>query len=405
MLPSKKRMTPRARRDYWERVAAVFAVITVAAAWIIGSIQFRPAEPDCQLDVLPGATHCRPIENGLFEGVALDDAGQESLIGWAAVASASGYGGPVQVMVGVSPDGEILGVTVTQHSESPSFFDRVDDPAFLGTFSGMEASAPLTIDQDVDAVTRATTSSRAVAEAVRQASYTVVEEQLGLTPPRETEPIRFGIPEITIIALFVAGYIGHRRGFRHKKLLRWSTMLVGMIVLGFIFNSPLTIGHFNSLLLGFWPDWRANLYWFLLIGGILFVVTADGKNPYCSWFCPFGATQECLGAIGGAKYLRPRHGQAALKWTQRGLAWSAVVIALLLRNPGLSSYEIFGTLFAFSGSGVQWIILSIILLMSLFVRRPWCNFLCPVDPIVDLINAVRRWIRELWQKTTGKLGQ
>lgn len=61
-----------------------------------------------------------------------------------------------------------------------------------------------------------------------------------------------------------------------------------------------------SVLAGYWPDWHTNLYWYLLVGGILFVTTVDAKNPYCSWLCPFGAFQECMAAVSKAKVFRPR---------------------------------------------------------------------------------------------------
>ena len=194
-----------------------------------------------------------------------------------------------------------------------------------------------------------------------------------------SKEIKFGVPEIVLIALFATGYFAHRGGFKCQKVARWGSLLIGLIVLGFIYNAPLTIAHFNSLLLGFWPNWQDHIYWYLLLGGIFFVVAVDGKNPYCTWFCPFGAAQECLGAIGGAKLWTPGKYRYSFKLMQRFLAWSAIILGLVMRNPGISSYEIFGTLFSFNGVIAQWIILVIILLLSLFVRRPWCEFLCPID--------------------------
>ena len=392
---SSRTRRPRRRRDLWERRFAVLAVVLIIAAWIIGSQAFPTEVPACDLKVLPGATHCRTIEPGFYEGTTTEDDGSETVVGWARAASATGYAGDVQVLVGVSPAGEVLGVNVADQSESPSFYALIQESDFVQSFEEMTATSPFKLGQDVDAVTRATVSSRAITEAVRKASYTVAEQQLGMEVTRETEPVQVGIPELVLVALYIAGFIGHQRGFKYKKQVRWATMLMGMIVLGFVYNNPLTISHFNSLLLGVWPDWRSNLYWFLLMGGILFVVTADNKNPYCSWFCPFGAVQECLGALGRARYIQPRRGKNALKWIQRLLALTAILLALLLRNPAISSYEIFGTLFAFQGASVQWVILVVILLLSMFVRRPWCHYLCPMDPVVDFITAVRRWIREL----------
>lgn len=298
-----KNFSKNQRKDMWDRRFAVAAIILIITAWIIGNYAFVSEIPACDLNLLPGATTCRTIEPGTYEGTRDEEDGSQTIIGWERIADAPGYAGNVQVLVGVNPAGQITGVRVVRQTESPSFYARIVDTGFTDNFGEMDVTSPFRLGEDVDAVTRATITSRAITEAVQAASYTLAEQQLGLQVEREQQPIVFGVPEITLLALYVAAFIGHRRNFKHKKLVRWATMLTGMIVLGFMFNGPLTIAHFNSLLMGFWPSWQSNLYWFLLLGGILFVVTADNKNPYCQWFCPFGAAQECLGALGRAKYI------------------------------------------------------------------------------------------------------
>ena len=175
-----------------------------------------------------------------------------------------------------------------------------------------------------------------------------------------------------------------------------------MVVLGFIYNSPLTLSYLDKFLIGYWPQWQTHLYWYLLIGGILFVFTVDNKNPYCEWFCPFGAVQECMGAIGGAKVRSSGRYQGLLGWSQRGVAWAAIVVALVFRNPGITSYEVFGTLFKLVGSNIQFALLGIVLVTALFVRRPWCTYLCPLRPVTDLIRMYRKWAKELWQQLRPK---
>ena len=87
--------------------------------------------------------------------------------------------------------------------------------------------------------------------------------------------------------------------------------------------------------------------------GEVIISTADNKNAYCAWFCPFGAAQECMAAIGGATLSVPHRHRRRLAWIHRGLAWLALMLAFLFRNPGLSSYEVFGAAFAFTGSSVK----------------------------------------------------
>jgi polyferredoxin len=174
-------------------------------------------------------------------------------------------------------------------------------------------------------------------------------------------------------------------------------MLTGLFLLGFVYNQPLTLSRINQFLLGYWPEWQTNIYWYLLLGGILFVFTVDNKNPYCEWFCPFGADQECMGVIGGAKNRPIGRFRKPLQWLTRGITWAAIIIALVMRNPGVTSYEIFGTLFNLTGSNIQFILLGIILVASLFIRRPWCTYLCPLKPVTDLYRTFRKWIIEQWQ--------
>ena len=232
---------------------------------------------------------------------------------------------------------------------------------------------------------------------MRAAARLIADDGLNAPLPAESRPIKFGWPEIILLLLFVSGYLTHKWHNRvWKKRARWGTLIAGMIFLGFVYTAPLTITMVISLLSGYWPDWHNNIYWYLLIGGILFVTTVDAKNPYCSWFCPFGAFQECVAAVSKAKLYRPRDLSEPLKWVQRGLALTAIVLGLALRRPGVASYEPFATLFDLRGTAVQWIFLILVVLASLVSYRPFCNYLCPLDPVVDFIAAVRRWLKERW---------
>jgi len=87
-----------------------------------------------------------------------------------------------------------------------------------------------------------------------------------------------------------------------------------------------------------------------------------------------------------------------LKWVQRILALSAILLGVYFRSPGLASFEIFGTLFSLMGSSIMVAVLAIVLVASMFIKRPWCNYLCPIDPVVEFIRVIRQWIGELWQK-------
>ena len=317
-------------------------------------------------------------------------------MGYVATGPAQGYGGELWIAVGMDTQGIIIGLTIIDHGETPPFFRRVLRKDFLENLQGKKYSDPFILGQDVEGVTGATYTCRAISEAVRKASRTIASRNLGFpVPPESPPPIRFGFPEFLLIALFILGFFGRRPRFKYKKTARWVSMLTGLVVLGFIFNKPLTLTIINNILLGFWPYWRLDLYWIILLLGIFFVVTADNKNPYCEWFCPFGAAQECLGVIGGAKFKISERYRPFFHWFQRILALTAIVVALIYRNPSISSYEVFGAFFRLIGADYQFALLGVVLVAALFIRRPWCGYLCPLRPVTDFIRMMHTWLKEL----------
>ena len=112
--------------------------------------------------------------------VARDAAGD--LVGIAIPsASRNGYGGELQVMVGIVPDGDgylVNRIETIRHTETPGLGTKVTaGPTFLAQFEGVSYdNFTFAVSKDdpgqpgkppVDGVTGATISSRAVTEAVR----------------------------------------------------------------------------------------------------------------------------------------------------------------------------------------------------------------------------------------------
>ena len=384
------------KRQKLDRILGTIAVLTIIISGVIGATLAEGDVYPSLYEAFPEANRFEPINGSGFK--AIQDKAEEPVIGYVSIATASGYGGPMKVAVAVDLEGNIHGISIVSTKETASWMRKVLATDFIESLSGKSYQDAFQLEADIDGITGATYTTRAIAEAAMIGSRYVAGKHLALDVPEEVTPsIEFGIPEITLIGLFALGYFGHQRKFKYKKQARWASMLIGMIVLGFIYTRPLTISDVNKFLLGFWPAWQTNVYWYLLIGGMLLVFTVDNKNPYCEWFCPFGAAQECMGVIGGAKPRSVGQSKNLLLWVQRGLAWLAIILALLFRNPGLSSYEIFGTLFDLTGSSWQFALLGIILIASLFIRRPWCTYLCPLRPVTDLYRIFRKWILESWK--------
>lgn len=379
------------RRNFWLVLATTAAVIV---AWAWGYSTSGADIAGRVPDVLPSASRVE-YRSGIYLGYDEDG----SLLGYAASGEAPGYGGPIQLLVGVAPDGQIVAAEILQQRDTPGFFRLVLSAGLLESLTHHQATDALQLGQDLDAVSGATLSAEGVAAAARRALRAISQEGLGQSRPPERRPIEFGIPELSLILLYAGGYFGHKmRSSVWKRRIRWTTLITGMIVLGFLYTAPLTIAQVIAFVSGYWPDWQNNLYWYLLIGGILFVTTVDAKNPYCGWFCPFGAVQECLAVLSGVKVYRPRQLDKLLTWVQRGLALAAILLGLSLRRPGVAAYEPFPTLFDLRGTALQWAFLVLILIASLLVYRPFCNYLCPLEPVIEFIAEIRRIFEEMWRR-------
>ncbi len=383
-----------------DRVFALGALVLIAVVWIVSAARTQADLMPVVRTTIPDADHITKQDNGLWSAWA--DPSKTVLLARVAIGSADGYGGPLRMAVAVDPTGTIIGAAVVDDKETPAWMGRVVDSGQLESLIGKQYSDAFRLGDDVDGVTGATYTARAMAHATgaggRDAAAVFGHPIEEPGPPK----IVFGIPEIVLILLFAIGFVGHRKTFPYKTQARWLSMITGLIVIGFLYNSPVTIAYITKLVLGYWPQWQTNLYWYFLIGGILFVFTVDNKNPYCQWCCPFGAAQDCMGAIGGAKSRAPIRFQRLLIWLQRILTLAAILLGVWFRNPGVASYEIFGTLFELLGSSVQFAALGLVLIAALFIKRPWCNYLCPIRPVTDLIRLIRQTVKERWQQATQR---
>lgn len=92
-------------------------------------------------------------------------------IGYVAMASANGYGGVIEVTVGVDMNGIITDISCggSDFSETAGLGAKVKDAAFTDQFAGKEAPVALTKNNgEIDSVTAASRSSNAVCTAVNE---------------------------------------------------------------------------------------------------------------------------------------------------------------------------------------------------------------------------------------------
>jgi uncharacterized protein with FMN-binding domain len=364
-------------------VFLAFALATWALAWRKGAERPAPDLYPFLKKAWPGAAYV-PRSGGAFFEVRRE--GQ--LAGYATTGTASGYGGPLSVAVGTTPDGRIRSLAILEYHDTPDLMRGAK--GLLGSLLDKGPTDAFEVGRDVDAVTGATFSSRGLALAARDAAQAVAER--GMARAAAARPaVQLGAPEVVLVLLLAAGAVGRNRPSlapRTRKLLRAGTLLASLATLGFLWNRPWTIAFPTRLLAGDWPSWTTHLYWYVLFAGVLVAFSRTGKNAYCPWICPFGAAQDVVGLAGGA---RKRRMPSALlfTWVKRVLLWLAVLLGLLYRAPGAASYEVFATFFRLSGTGFQLAILVLCLVTGAFVSRPFCNWVCPVDTTEHIARTFR----------------
>jgi len=133
--------------------------------------QFKLEEQNALEVVLPGADSF--VENAI-DGIEYFEALKGGrLIGYCIRVSGTGYNGYIRMLVGIDTRGIIKGVKVLEHHETPGLGSKINEikpgekePWFLAQFKGKVAKT-LMLKKDIDAITGATISSKAVAYAIR----------------------------------------------------------------------------------------------------------------------------------------------------------------------------------------------------------------------------------------------
>lgn len=107
------------------------------------------------------------------EGIGVDN-GYKGLkdgqiVGYVAQSTVKGYGGEIEVVIGMEPDGALTGISVggPSFSETAGLGDKAKEPAFTSQFKGLKLPAQLR--DNVDAISGATITSTAVVLGVNQA--------------------------------------------------------------------------------------------------------------------------------------------------------------------------------------------------------------------------------------------
>jgi electron transport complex protein RnfG len=149
--------------------------------------QLVKASDEARKAVLPDADAFEKLDESTFSSMKSDEkysfvkeiymakAGG-NLIGYAVKVAPKGYGGVVEVVVGVTTEGIVQGIKVGNNTETPGLGKNAATPKFQEQFNGKVWGNPLNViksgtpkDNEIAALSGATITSRAVTSGVNQA--------------------------------------------------------------------------------------------------------------------------------------------------------------------------------------------------------------------------------------------
>ena len=133
----------------------------------------------------------------------------------------------------------------------------------------------------------------------------------------------------------------------------------------------------------------------MIVGFVLSILFGP---VFCGWVCPLGTVQEWVSKLGKKFFKRkfnhfvPVKLDNVLRYLRYVvLAW-VVYVTATSGTLIFSEYDPYFALFNFWSSEVAvsgLIILSVTLVLSLFVERPWCKYACPYGAVLGITNLFR----------------
>lgn len=285
-----------------------------------------------------------------------------------------GYGGPTPVEITVA-NGKIQKITPLSNRETPEFYGAIRNSDLLESLDGMTLEEA--INKPIDGVSGATYSSKAIIGNIKAGiAYALDENAVAIGKQAESE--RLSVKwYITVIIILAGGIIPF---FIKDKRYRMLQLILNVLLLGFWGGTFISY----SMMTSYATNGMTKII--LIPTGLMLILAFiypffGKKDHYCTWICPYGSAQELLGKCIKFKIrMKPE----IIKWLNyfRQALW---FILMWLLWTGLwfdwMGYEPFAAFFFTDASVVTLSIAGAFLILSLFIQRPYCRFVCPTGSL------------------------
>lgn len=285
-----------------------------------------------------------------------------------------GYNGPTPVELTIN-DGKIVNVVPLQNQETPEFYGAVRNSDILESLDGLTLADA--IDKNIEGVSGATyTSNAIIANMKAGVAYAIKDNVAHVAKKADDEKISVKFI-ITIIIILAGGIVPL---FFKDTRYRTLQLVLDVLLLGFWGGTFISYSLMMSYLTNGITQLAMIPVALMLIAAFIYPLFGK-KNHYCLWMCPYGAFQELLGKCVKTKIKMSRGLIKFLNFFREAL-W---FVLMWLLWTGLwfdwMGYEPFAAFFFTDASVVTLSIAGAFLILSFFIQRPYCRFVCPTGSL------------------------
>ena len=287
----------------------------------------------------------------------------------------SGFAGQVPLTIYLK-DGIINKVEAQPNHETSDFFKEAS--ALLTKWNDKKIDEALALK--VDAVSGATFSSRAIIGNMRAGLQYASQKAV---IPTIFEKMDLSIK--TIAGLLVVLLAAILPWFFKNKNYRTLQLILNVVVLGLWCGTFLSYSTFVNYMANGIDIWTSFIPIVMLVTAFIYPLFGK-KNYYCTYICPCGSMQDLAGK---AKVKKWKMGAKTVKRLAffRKTLW-IVLMLLMLAGVGFEwmDYEIFTAFIISSASTMVLLLACLFFLLSVFVPRPYCRFVCPTGTLFKVMQ-------------------
>ena len=310
-----------------------------------------------------------------------------------------GYNSVTPLNIYLDSCDKIVEVEMCENRESRGYVNKVINSGFLDSWDGLTVEEAA--KHHVDAVSGSTFSSTAMAQSLQTRMSLLSQQKARLYSWDWNLFIRQVCVLIVTILATICFFIPKRKKYKNSEsrglgdlvTLRRIILLLSITILGFWTNSLLSLSLFcNWLTNGVSLAIQLPILIIAALSIILPLVTK--KSFYCQYLCPFGAAQEFVGLIKAKDESQKSSSIKANIYKIFSVLRKVILLSLLIIfalgvGLDLSVVEPF-PIFNYQsiGFGVA-IFAAVILILSIFIKKPWCNYLCPTGTLLESFRNLR----------------